>query len=124
MSRALTPGLSAERPFVVEGALLTDVGGTLGREVLSTPGMIAAMERTCAMLAFEHLEDGLATVGFEVRVRHVAPAQAGAECLARVRLDRMEENRKLFFAVEVLEGARTIGVGTHQRRVVRQGGGT
>ena len=30
--------------------------------------------------------------------------------------------RKLFFAVEVLGGGRTVGVGTHQRRVVRQGG--
>lgn len=124
MTLALEAGLTAERVFVVEGTLLTDVGGTLGREVLSTPGMIGMMERTCAMLAFEYLEPGLATVGFEVCVRHVAVARTGDECVARVRLERVEDERKLFFAVEVVEGDRTIGIGTHQRRAVRQGGVT
>ena len=46
----LTPGLTREHEFVVEGPLLTDVGGTIGASVLSTPGMIAMMERTAALL--------------------------------------------------------------------------
>ena len=116
--------MTAESRFVAADELLTDVGGTLGRAVLSTPGMIGVMERTCAMLAFAHLPEGLATVGFEVCVRHVAAARCGDECVARVRLERVEDDRKLFFAVEVLAGDRTVGVGTHQRRVVRQGGET
>ena len=36
--------------FVVEGDLLTDVGGTLPRKVLSTPGMIDVMEWACTRL--------------------------------------------------------------------------
>ena len=34
--------------FVVEGRLLTDVGGTIGASVLSTPGMIGMIERNAA----------------------------------------------------------------------------
>ena len=104
--------------FTVEGLLLTDVGGTLPQKVLSTPGMIAMMERNAAMLALEHLDDGRATVGFEVCVRHVAGAQEGARCTAVARLREIADGRKWRFDVEVREGDRTLGVGTHERRVV------
>ena len=49
---ALETGISREHEFTVEGQLLTDVGGTIGVSVLSTPGMIAMIERNAAMLAF------------------------------------------------------------------------
>jgi predicted thioesterase len=107
--------------FVVEDRLLTDVGGTLGFSVLSTPGMIAMMERCAAMLALEQLEDGQATVGFEVCVKHVAGAGEGAKCTVTAKLDRVEDGRKFFFDVEVREGDRLLGVGTHQRRLVKAG---
>jgi fluoroacetyl-CoA thioesterase len=72
----------AERtePFTVADGLLTDVGGTLPARVLSTPGMIAMMERTAARLA--------------------------------------AEGRKLRFEVEVREGDRVLGLGTHERRAI------
>src|SRR5947209_1698241 len=123
-----------ETEFTVEGGLLTD-GPTRGRtssdaasvprgtipvKVLSTPGMIGVMERTAAMLAFEQLPDGQATVGFEVCVKHVAGAIEGARCVARATLREVVDERKYRFDVEVLEGERTIGVGTHERRVVKR----
>jgi predicted thioesterase len=117
---SLEPGLTAETPFTVDGPLVTDVGGTLGFEVLSTPGMIGMMERNAAMLVFPHLEEGAATVGFEVCVKHVGGAGKGAECVARATLREVVDGRKLRFDVEVLEGDRTIGVGTHERRIVKR----
>jgi fluoroacetyl-CoA thioesterase len=104
--------------FTVQGRLLTDVGGTIGRSVLSTPGMIAMMERNAAMLVFPKLPEGKATVGFEVCVKHVAGAIEGAECTVRARLREIADGRKLRFDVEVREGERTLGVGTHERRVI------
>jgi predicted thioesterase len=104
--------------FTVEGLLLTDVGGTLPHKVLSTPGMIAMMERNAAMLALEHLGEGKATVGFEVCIKHVAGAGEGARCTAHARLREIADGRKWRFDVEVREGDRTLGVGTHERRVV------
>ncbi|UUY01912.1 hypothetical protein LRS13_14385 [Svornostia abyssi] len=114
----LQPGLTRTDDFVAEGILLTDVGGTIGVSVLSTPGMIGRMERTAATLAFEHLPEGKATVGFEVCVRHVAGAAAGAECTATATLREIVDGRKLRFDVEVREGDRVIGLGTHERRVI------
>jgi fluoroacetyl-CoA thioesterase len=108
--------------FTVEGRLLTDVGGTLGTPVLSTPGMIAMMERTAARLAATTLDDGRPTVGFEVCVRHVAGAGEGARCTATARLREIEDDRKLRFDVEVHEGERLIGTGTHERRAVQPRG--
>jgi fluoroacetyl-CoA thioesterase len=114
----LQPGLERSDEFEVEGPLLTDVGGTIGVSVLSTPGMIAMMERNAAVLSFESLPDGKATVGFEICVKHVAPAAEGARCTVHAKLREVADGRKLRFDVEVREGDRTIGVGTHERRVV------
>lgn len=119
----LEPGIESSHEFEVTGPLVTDVGGTLGFSVLSTPGMIAMMERTASMLVHPLLEDGQATVGFEVCVKHVGAAAEGSRCTARVRLDEIADGRKLRFAVEVeAQDGRTIGVGTHERRVVSADG--
>ncbi len=115
----LAPGAERSDEFEVTGPLLTDVGGTIGASVLSTPGMIGMMERTCAVLAYEALPEGSATVGFEVCVKHVSGAAEGAVCTVYAKLTEIVDDRKLFFDVEVREGDRTIGVGTHQRRVVQ-----
>jgi predicted thioesterase len=118
----VSPPVERTDTFTVGGRLLTDVGGTLGFSVLSTPGMIGMMERNCAMLALEHLEAGRATVGFEVCIKHVAGAAEGAECTTWCRLTNLVDDRKFFFDVEVREGDRVLGVGTHQRRAVPRGG--
>ena len=119
---SLDAGIERTDEFTVADRLLTDVGGTLGVKVLSTPGMIAMMERCASMLAFENLPDGKATVGFEVCVKHVAAAGEGASCTVHARLDEVVDGRKLRFAVEVRDGERTIGVGTHERRVIDRAG--
>jgi fluoroacetyl-CoA thioesterase len=119
---SIEAGIERIDEFTVEGRLLTDVGGTLPVKVLSTPGMISMMERCCSILALDNLPDGKATVGFEVHVKHVAAAGEGSACTVQAHLNEVIDGRKLRFAVEVREGERTIGVGTHERRVVDQAG--
>src|SRR5436853_886691 len=115
---SLERGISNEQEFTVAGPLLTDVGGTIGVSVLSTPGMVAMMERTAAMLVYPELPEGKATVGFEICIKHVAAAGEGATCTVRAELNEIVDGRKLRFDVEVKDGERTIGVGTHERRVI------
>ena len=115
------PGIERVDEFVVEDRLVTDVGGTIGVRVLSTPGMIGMMERTSSLLAYENLPEGKATVGFEICVKHVAAAAEGAHCKVRSSLREVVDDRKLRFDVELSEGDRTIGVGTHERRVIDVG---
>jgi fluoroacetyl-CoA thioesterase len=117
----LEQGLERTMEFTVEDRLVTDVGGSIGVRVLSTPGMIAMMERNSALLSYENLPEGKATVGFEVCVKHVAAAAEGATCTVRSKLNQIADRRKLRFEVEVREGERTIGVGTHERRVIEIG---
>jgi fluoroacetyl-CoA thioesterase len=114
----LEPGIARTDEFVVEDRLVTDVGGTIGVSVLSTPGMIAMMERNAAILSLEHLPAGSATVGFEVCVKHVAGAVEGTTCTVSATLREVVDARKLRYDVEVRDGDRTIGVGTHERRVI------
>lgn len=101
--------------FTVEGQLLTDVGGALPQPVLSTPGMVAMMERAATICAAQQMQDGF-TVGFEVCVKHVGASFEGATCTAKAVLKQVVEDRKFRFDVEVREAERLIGVGTHERR--------
>jgi predicted thioesterase len=119
---SLDPGLERSEEFTVEGSLLTDVGGTLPTKVLSTPAMVGLIEWCASNLGREHLPDGKATVGFEVCVKHVAAAAEGARCSVHARLREVADGRKLRFDVEVREGERTIGVGTHERRIIDRAG--
>jgi predicted thioesterase len=123
MGSGLEVGMEGTREFEVEAPLVTDVGGTLGFAVLSTPAMVALMERTASMLVYPKLEDGKATVGFEICVKHVGAAAQGTRCTARARLEEIVDGRKLRFAVEVIaDDGRTIGIGTHERRIIDAGG--
>ena len=45
----------------------------------------------------------------------------GATCVVHSKLREIADERKLRFDVEVTEGDRTIGVGTHERRVIQVG---
>lgn len=85
--------------------------------------MIGMMERTASRMVHPLLPPGKVTVGFEVCVRHVAAAPKGARCTARARLEEIRDGRKLRFSVEVVSAdGRTIGVDTHERRMIDLGG--
>jgi predicted thioesterase len=83
--------------------------------------MVALMEYASVDAIQGHLEPGMATVGFEVCIKHVAAAVEGSTCTVRSTLREVRDGRKLRFEVEVTEGDRVIGTGRHERRVIRAG---
>ncbi len=83
----------------------------------STPSMISLMERASIQGIHELLEEGQTSVGFEVNVRHLAPADIGATIVAQAELIEVDRNR-LTFKVEAYDGDRKIGEGTHRRAVI------
>ncbi len=118
----LVPGIEGVHKFVVVEDMLTDVGGTLGFSSLSTPAMVSMMEQAASMSVVPDLPEGKATVGFEIHVRHIASAPRGSRCTARSRLAEVIDGRKLRFEVDVVsEDNHTVGVGTHERRVIDAG---
>jgi fluoroacetyl-CoA thioesterase len=118
----VSPGTERIEEFIAEGDILTDVGGSLPFSVLSTPGMVHTMEWACTRLIQEHAPDAPPTVGFEVCIKHVGGAKEGARCTVRATLREVVDGRRFCFDVEVREGERTIGVGTHERRALRPAG--
>ena len=52
----------------------------------------------------------------------MAAAGEGTRCTVHARLREVAEGRKLRFDVEVRDGDRTIGVGTHERRIIDASG--
>ena len=95
------------------------MGGTLPQPVLSTPGMVAMMERAATICAAKELDGQGFTVGFEICVKHFGAATEGANCTARAVLREVIDGRKFRFDVTVSEGDREIGAGTHERRMPR-----
>ena len=87
----------------------------------STPSMISLMERAAIEAIQGCLEEGQTSVGYEVNVRHLAPADIGATITAHAELLEIDRNR-LNFKVEAYEGERKIGEGTHRRAIINTGG--
>ncbi len=87
----------------------------------STPAMIALMEQAAIEGVHGYLAEGQTSVGFEVNVRHIAPADVGANITAYAELLEVDRNR-LTFRVEAYEGDRKLGEGTHRRAVIETGG--
>lgn len=88
-----------------------------GPGVLSTPAMIQLMEQTCLESVRPHLDDNEQTVGTMVHVRHHAAVKIGEAVRCSCRLIE-RDRRKLLFEVQVTDGDRVIGDGTHERFVI------
>lgn len=84
---------------------------------LSTPSMIAFMERTSMMCVQKHLPIGYTTVGVLVNVKHLNPAPLGAKIKVEAKLIK-QEGRKLVFEVKALLGGIIVGEGIHERFIV------
>lgn len=112
----LRTGIEGHREEVVDERLTTRHVGGAG--LFATPAMIGLMEQTCHKSVEEHLPPGQTTVGYEVHVKHLAPAAPGSRVQIHTRLDEITDGRKLLFRVECRQGEKLIGDGIHRRTVV------
>jgi predicted thioesterase len=111
----IQPGIEGRLERVVEGDLITRHVG--GRGTFSTPAMIGLMEITSHRSLERLLPQGHTTVGYEVHVRHLAPAPPGCTIVVATRLTEVKGN-KLYFEVSCHQGDVLVGTGTHKRAVV------
>lgn len=91
--------------------------------MLSTPSMIALMERASIQAVQDYLPEGHTTVGFEVHVKHFGATPKGKKVTVRAELIEADA-RKLQFKVEVRDEDKKVGDGTHRRAIIaiqRQG---
>ena len=115
-SPGINPGLKGQKQTLV---CEHNVAGHVSK--FSTPAMIQLMEQAAMDGVTGHLQDGEVSVGIEVNVRHLAPADIGATIVAHAELIEIDRNR-LTFQVEVYDADRKIGEGTHKRAIIKTGG--
>lgn len=114
----LKPGLSAEITTEVDDRLVVKHVG--GDGVLSTPSMIALMERAGIQAVQPYLGEGQTTVGFEVNVKHFAATPKGKKVTVHAELLDVD-GRKLRFKVEAHDEDQKVGEGTHRRAIIQIG---
>jgi fluoroacetyl-CoA thioesterase len=114
-SDGIRPGLEGRLERVVEGDLITRHVG--GKGIFSTPAMIGLMEITSHRSLENLLPAGHTTVGYEVHVRHLAPAAPGSTVVVTSKLTEVMGN-KLYFEVSCHQGEQLLGSGTHKRAIV------
>jgi fluoroacetyl-CoA thioesterase len=112
---SIQPGLTGRLERVVDGELITRHVGGAG--TFATPAMIGLMEITCHRSVERLLPKGHTTVGYEVHVRHLAPAAPGSTVVVTTHLTEVKGN-KLYFDVECRQGDKSLGSGTHKRAIV------
>lgn len=106
------PGLKGEKQTLV---CEHNVAGHVSK--FSTPSMIGLMEQAAMNAINQFLEQGQVSVGFEVNVRHLAPADIGTTITAQAEIVEVDRNR-LTFNVQAYDGDRKIGEGTHRRAII------
>jgi fluoroacetyl-CoA thioesterase len=112
----IRPGLEGRLERVVEGDLITKHVG--GKGIFATPAMIGLMEWASHKSVQGLLPKDETTVGYEVHVRHLAPAKPGNTIVVTSKLTEVKGN-KLYFDVACHHGDKLLGSGTHKRAIVR-----
>ena len=90
--------------------------GTL--RVFATPAMTALMENTAMNAAAPYLEEGEATVGTEINIRHLSATPVGGTVTCEAELTEAD-GRRLVFSVKAFDNAGLIGEGTHESFVIK-----
>jgi fluoroacetyl-CoA thioesterase len=111
--------LAGSRAFTVEPQHLIDFAGAGLPAVLSTPWLIKWLEQTARETLRPLLDDGEASLGIEVDIRHLAPTPPGAVVTCTVRVIS-SEGRTVTFQVEAHDGQELVARGVHKRAVIDQ----
>lgn len=111
------PGLEGVIERVIDDSMLT--GHVGGEGLFATPSMILLMELASHEAVESQLPKAHTTVGYEVCVRHLAPAKLGETVVVSARLTEIKGTH-LVFNVECtrLDGDTLIGTGTHKRAII------
>ena len=115
MLDGIKPGLEGRLERVVDGELITRHVG--GKGTFSTPAMVGLMEITTHQSLKDLLPEDMTSVGYEICVRHLAPAPPGSTVVVTTRLTEVKGN-KLYFEVFCHLGDKLVGSGTHKRAII------
>lgn len=111
-------GTIGEHRFVVGPEHVITFAGDGMPAVLSTPSLIALIERTARESLQPFLESDERSVGTEIELRHFAPAPLHSTVTILTRVVRVE-GREIVFQVEARDPHELLARGAHKRAVIR-----
>jgi predicted thioesterase len=111
-------GTSGELQFVVEPKHVIDFATDGMPAVLSTPQLIALLERTARQTLQPFLEPDERSVGIEIELRHLAATLLGQAVTCTARVISVERTQ-VGFQLEARDAHELIARGVHKRAVIR-----
>ena len=114
----LQTGIKGKQTVVVTPAQTAAYYGSGALEVFATPAMVALLEETAWRSVQPYLEEGQATVGTRVDIRHLAATPLGGKVTCESELVEVDR-RRLVFKVEVFDEKTKVGEGIHERFVIQ-----
>jgi len=114
---AVEKGLMKEVEHTVTGKDTAACFANPGVEVLATPVMVAWLEEAAVKAVEPYLEEGQATVGTTIRMKHLAATPVGMKVRAIARLKEVE-GRRLHFEVEAYDEKEKVAEGEHERFII------
>lgn len=99
-----------------ENTALARKSGTLS--VFATPAMVELIEEAAFKSVADELDEGCASVGTALNIKHLSATPAGMKVSCRTQLVEID-GRRLVFAAEVEDEAGKIGEGMHERFIIQ-----
>ncbi len=110
-------GTAGELKFVVGQEHVIDFATGGMPAVLSTPRLVALVERCARESLYSFLTDHERTVGAEIEIRHLAPTPLGQPVTITTRVIGCEP-RAVDFQFEVRDAHEVVARGLHKRAVI------
>ncbi len=111
-------GTTGEHRFIVSQEHAITFASDGMPAVLSTPNLIAIMERTAREAIAPSLEPYERSVGVEIELRHLAPTPVGAQVTVVTRIIGAS-GRYVDFQVEARDSHELIARGVHKRAIIQ-----
>jgi fluoroacetyl-CoA thioesterase len=108
----------AECSVTVTENLTARAMGSGSLEVFATPALAALMEKAACLAMDAQLEDGIASVGVEMNLEHLAASPVGMTVSAQARLLE-SDGRRFVFEIEARDKQGLVGRARHTRATVK-----
>lgn len=119
MAKELIAGIKGKTVITVDAKVSAMAAASGEMDVFGTPYVVALMEQTADESVRPYLEEGCATVGTVVNIKHIAATPMGMEAYAISELLEVD-GRRLVFKVEAYDEVGLIAEGMHERFIINK----
>jgi len=117
MAKELTAGIKGKTEITVDSKVSAMAAASGEMDVFGTPYVVALMEQTADESVRPYLEEGCATVGTVVNIKHLSATPMGMKAYAESELLEVD-GRRLVFKVEAYDEVGLIAEGMHERFII------